>query len=254
MRCPMPERSPAQLIVAPGRLRKQKPDGPAAAQLMDPTYSLPTQSRERQVNVAPHGRVASKDKDRSASPGTAASTWRSTETSEQDPRMMRSLAQQSPTLLVCVPKNLPLQQPRCVKSHDDNSIAHDGDGSSVNDSDLESMSRAGAGMGGGLDQVLGSLRLEQQHHRMLYSVSSSSRDNLVPSPFSAFDELSQGSQSLNSNLSLSKQRPHKAATSSSGSHLSIPDDHADSRGTKPSRAVAVAETNGKKQHRLRKDP
>jgi hypothetical protein len=58
---------------------------------------------------------------------------------------------------------------------------------------------------------------------------------------------------LNSNLSLSKQRPNRAATSSSGSHMSIPNDLADSRGTKPSRAAAVAETNGKKQHRLRKD-
>ena len=252
-----------------GRLRKQKLahstspniEGPAAAQLMDPTYSFPTQLRGRQVSVPHYGRTASKDKDHSTSPGTGASltasTSRSMETTEQDSRMMRSLAQQSPSLLVCVPKSLPLQQPRCVKTLDENSTAQDGDGSSViakDDCALESVSRAGTASGGGLETVLSSLRQEQQQHRKLYSVSSSSRDNLVPSPFSAFDELSQGSQSLSSNLSLSKQRPHRAATtSSSGSHLSIHDDLTDSRGTTPSRAAA-AETSGKKQHRLRKDP
>ena len=133
---------------------------------------------------------------------------------------MRSLAQQSPSLLVCVPKTLPLQQPRGVKRRDDwESAATPTDDDSVqgNDPELESMARAG-----GLEQVLSSLRHEQQQQQQgqqrTANSSSSSRDNLVQSPFSAFEELSQGSQSLNSNLSMSK-RNHRRTNSNSATAL-----------------------------------
>lgn len=247
-----------------GRLRKQKPlhsnspniEGLApASQVSEPVHSFPPQLRGRQASTSSSGRTASKDKDRSASPGTAlsltASTVRTMEATEQDRRTMRSLAQQTSYPLVCVPKNLPLQQPRCVKtrsralpspSSDDFSIAQDCDGSVAekSDSELGSVCGASATVAGGLDRVFNCLRTEQEQQH--------SRDNLVPSPFSAFDELSQGSQSLSSNLSLSKQRPHRAAAATSSDGIK------DSRGSKPSRAAAVAENSGKKPSRLRKDP
>jgi len=110
-------------------------------------------------------------------------------------RAIADESKQGAVQLLCVPASRPLQRSSSSLSLNSDGLESSG---SLQDRDFDAIARAG-----GIDQLL------SKHHPL----NMSSRSELVPSPFSAFDDRSQGSQSLNSNLSQSKQSqpPHRQA-------------------------------------------